>query len=506
MAAVKGKRARSLRVLEAFSETIRESERILEEDLKKARNVSGERNYSEKAWVSMLAEREIIERDDAVKILQAILEYEQSDPEEDASSYLPSDSFSVWSLEKKLTGKLGADLAGNLNIGKTLPEPIARLKIRDACISLLDALLRLLSSLHPLISKYRHMVMPGYTHLAQAQITTFGHYLLSFHDPLYRALVELEAAYRNTNLSTLGCGALAGTSWPVDRYLAAALLGFDGILENTNDCVASADYSVSIMSALVNIMLPISRVTLDLQVWGSEEVNMIGVPESYSDTSSMMPQKKNFGGQLERVRLDAATIIARFQEVATLPKNEPFADMLAVVRARFPVLDALCVVKKSLRVLDGFLTTLIPNEQRMEMFSRQGFATAAELANILVRKIHISYRQAHHVSGTVVRMAAERNITADQVNAKLLDEAAGRVLGKPAGLNDAEVREALDPRPFVESHTVCGGVSPAEVQRMVQDRSAKIAEATQRQRDRENKLAAARTMLEKKIENLMNGG
>jgi argininosuccinate lyase len=233
---------------------------------------------------------------------------------------------------------------------------------------------------------------------------------------------------------------------------------------------------------------------------------MIGVPESFSDTSSMMPQKKNFGGQLERVRLDTATIIARFQEVATLTKNEPFADMLAVVRARFPVMDALHVVRKSLRVLGGFLSTVIPNEQRMEMFSRQGFATAAELANILVRKIHISYRQAHHVAGTVVRIASERNITADRVDRKLLDEAAERVLGRAVGMNDDEVHEALDPRHFVESHTVSGGVAPPEVKRMVQDRIEKIAAVRQRQSERKDKLTAARTMLDKKISELLNGG
>jgi argininosuccinate lyase len=220
----------------------------------------------------------------------------------------------------------------------------------------------------------------------------------------------------------------------------------------------------------------------------------------------MMPQKKNFGGQLERVRLDTATIIARFQEVATLTKNEPFADMLAVIRTRFPVLDALFVVKKSLRVLNGFLSTVIPNEALMEMYSRQGFAAAAELANILVRKIHISYRQAHHVAGTVVRIAAERNITADRVDATLLDEAAKRVLGKPTGFTDDEVHEALDPRHFVESHTVCGGVAPTEVERMAADRSVKVAEAMQRQRDRKDKLAAAKTMLEEKITKLVNGG
>jgi argininosuccinate lyase len=503
MAAIEGKRARSLRVLEAFSETIREAERRLEEDLKRVRDVSPARNYSEKAWLLMLADRGIVPAGDAARILRAIAEYEAGNPEEDAGSYVPSDSFSIWSLEKKLTGRLGADLAGNLNIGKTLPEPIARLKIRDACIPVMDALLELLSSLHPLASRYRHSVMPGYTHLAQAQLTTFGHYLLSLHDPLHRALVELEAAYANTNQSTLGCGALAGTSWPISRPLVAELLGFDGVVENTNDCVASADYGVSTVAALVNVMLPISRVTLDLQFWGSEEVNMIGVPESYSDTSSMMPQKKNFGGQLERVRQDAATIIARFQEVATLTHNEPFADMLPVLRARFPVLDALCVVRRCLTVFQGFLSTLVPNERRMESLSREGFAAAAELANIMVRRNRVSYRQAHHVAGTVVRMAVQRGITADRVNAALLDEAATAVLGEPASFSDAEVHEALDPRHFVESHDVSGGVAPMEVERMVKDRIARIEEAAQRQRERKERLAAARKRLQERIDALV---
>ena len=218
--------------------------------------------------------------------------------------------------------------------------------------------------------------MPGYTHLAQAQVMTFGHYLVSVHDPIARAMQELETAYKNTNLNTLGCGALAGSSWPLDRKLVADLLGFDDVLENTNDCVASADYCISILAALTNIMLAVSRLTLDLQIWGMEEIKMIGVPESYSDTSSMMPQKKNYGGQLERIRMDSAAIISRFQEAAVLPKNEPYADMLAVLRTRYPVLEALCIVEKDLTILSGFLSTIIPHKEKMLQLAKKGFASA----------------------------------------------------------------------------------------------------------------------------------
>jgi argininosuccinate lyase len=489
--------------LEGYADTILRAEQDMEKDLRQIRDLSQDRNYSEKAWLVMLIRKGIVKRNAGARILQAIRNYERTAPDSDADVYTPTDSFSIWSLEKILTEQLGADIAGNLNIGKTLPEPIARLKVRDVCLPVIDALLQLLDTLQNLAGKYKETVMPGYTHLAQGQITTFGHYLLSVHDPLSRALQELEAAYGNTNLNTLGCGALSGTSWPIDREMVAELLGFDGILENTNDCVASADYCISILCALVNVMIPIGRLTLDLQMWGSEEVAMIGVPEAYSDTSSMMPQKKNFGGQIERVRMESAAIIGRLQEAIVVTRNEPFGDMLAVLQARYPVLEALCIARKNLRTLSGFLSTMIPDQKRMEQYSKQGFAAASELANILVRTCGVSYRQAHHVAGTVVRMAAERNITADQVDAEFLDQAAEQVLGKRFSLGDEQVRKALDPKQFVTSHDVRGGVAPAEVARMVKVRSAELAEAKKRQSGRKQKLEAAARQLEKQIESLL---
>ena len=506
MSTIKGQRARSIRVLEDFAESIRLAERRLEDDLREARDVSAARNYSEKAWIVMLARQGIVSRGDAAAILKAVLDYEREAAPPTSLAYLPSDSFSVWSLEKILTGKLGADLAGNLNIGKTLPEPMARLKIRDACLPLFDELLEFLATLQELGLRYRTTVMPGYTHLAQAQVTSFGHYLMSVHDPILRALRELEAAYATTNRSTLGCGALAGSSWPLDRKLTAELLGFDGIVENTNDCVSSADYGVSLMAALVNVMVVVSRVTLDLQLWGMEEIGMIGVPGSYSDTSSMMPQKKNFGGQLERTRFESASIISRFQEVAVLTRSEPFSDLLAVIRTRYPVMESLCIVRKNLCVLRGFLSTMAPDEERMLQLCRAGFSCASELANVIVRRTRLSYRQAHHVTGTVVRLCAERKIPADRAGAALLDEAARAVVGEPLGFTDAEVQEALDPRHFISVHSVTGGADPREVERMVGDRKSQLQEAALRQEARKGRLREAAAQLDERIAELTRPG
>jgi argininosuccinate lyase len=499
MATEQGKRVKSARVLEGFSDTILQAEQDFEIDMQNSRDISAARNYSEKAWLVMLISRGIVAEEAGAEILKAILEYEQSNPVTDSSAYTPTDSFSIWSLEKILTDRLGADIAGNLNIGKTLPEPLVRLKTRSACLPVIDALIDLLNVLQTLALKYKDTVMPGYTHLAQGQITTFGHYLLSVHDPLSRALAELEAAYGNTNRCTLGCGALSGTSWPIDRELVADLLGFDGILENTNDCVSSADFCISILCALINIVVPISRLTLDLHFWGGEEVAMIGVPEAFSDTSSMMPQKKNFGGQIERIRMESAAVIGRLQEAVVVTRNEPFADMLAVLQARYPTLESLSIVRKNLRILTGFLSTMIPNEQRMEQYSRRGFAAASELANTLVRTCGVSYRQGHHIAGTVVRLASERNITADQVDAGFVNEAAHKVLGKTLPLKDGDVHAALDPRHFVASHLVRGGVAPQEVTRMVEAREAEIAAASKRQEERRMRLGRAEENLNGRI-------
>jgi argininosuccinate lyase len=499
MAENSGKRAKSARVLEGYSDTIMQAEQDFEFDMQHGRDISQARNYSEKAWLVMLIDRGIVDEQAGAKILKAIEEYERSNPVTDSSAYTPTDSFSIWSLEKILTDQLGADVAGNLNIGKTLPEPIVRLKARNACLPVIDALIDLLSMLQTLALKYKDTVMPGYTHLAQGQITTFGHYLLSVHDPLSRALAELEAAYANTNRCTLGCGALSGTSWPIDRELVADLLGFDGILENTNDCVSSADYCISILCALINIVVPVSRLTLDLHFWGSEEVAMIGVPESFSETSSMMPQKKNFGGQIERVRMESAAVIGRLQEAVVVTRNEPFADMLAVLQARYPTLESLSIVRKNLRILTGFLSTMIPDEQKMEEYSRHGFAAASELANTLVRSCGVSYRQGHHIVGTVVRLASEKNITADQVDASFVNEASEKVLGRTLPLKDSDVRSALDPSQFIASHNVRGGVAPDEVARMVEARKAEIAAANTRQKERRKLLEKAEADLNARI-------
>ena len=500
----RGAHVRSVRVLTPYAKTITEAESHFNQQMTKVRDMSSWRNMSEKAWVVMLVKEGIVSRENGKKILTGILEIEKAQSGEEASSLsLPVDNFGLFSVEKILGNSIGLNVAGDVNVGKTLPEPIARLQIRDKILDVFHRVLDFCKTLLEVAAKNTDTIMPGYTHFAQAQAMTFGHYLISVHDATERAIRELEAAYRVTNLNTLGCGALAGTSWDIDRNLVADLLGFDGALENSNDAVSAGDYAISTLSALTNLMVLVSRFALDLEIWGMEEINMIHVPEQYCSQSSMMPQKRNYGAQLEQVRCDVSVVVSRLQECAMTLKNEPYADVIPVLLLKYPVLEALCITEKTLTVLAGFISVMKANRERMFDIARRGFSCASELANVIRRKAGLPYRTAHHITGMLVRIAEEEKVPAHQVTPEMLDKAAVKIMGRSLKMNEKEIRQALDPVHFVEAHKSIGGVAPSEVRRMIKDRKKRLEEVEKRQTERVNRLKEACEILDAEVSSIV---
>ena len=500
----RGPRPRSVRVLTPFAETIIRAESHLNEEMARMQDMSLWRNISEKAWVVMLVKKGVISRENGKKILAGILEIEKTQSGEAISSlFLPANNFSLFTVEEILRDSIGDDVAGDVNVGKTLPEPIARLQIRDKIVDVLHRILAFRKSLLEAAAKNTDAVMPGYTHLAQAQAMTFGHYLMSIHDASERATNEIEIAYQVTNLNTLGCGALAGTSWDIDRNLVANLLGFDGVLENANDAVSVGDYAISTLCALTNQMLLISRFALDLHMWGMDEIYMVYVPEAYCDQSSMMPQKRNYGGQVERARIDASIVIGRLQECVSLLKNEPYADMVPVLHLKYSVLEGLCVTEKTLTVIGDFISVVKANKERMLDIARRGFSCASELANVIRRKTSVAYRTALHITGMLVRLADEKNVAAYEVTSEMLDEAAVKIIGRPLKMDEEEIRQALDPVHFVEAHNSVGGVAPSEVKRMIKDRMKRLEGAEERQAERVNRLKKAHELLDAQVSSII---
>lgn len=464
--------------------------RRMAEQMERAKGLGPWRNQMDKVWTVMLVRQGIIDRSTGAEILGGLLEFETQDPQP--------------SQEGPLGDRIGRDAAGFVNLGRAQIEPLDRLQSRDKTIDLIDLELGMLGTMLDLAAKNTDAVMPGYTHLTQAQTTTFGHYLVSVHDGVRRARNLLEYAYGEVNLDSSGSGALAGTSWPIDRELVANLLGFDGLVENTNDCVGGRDHFITLLTALVQAMTVLSRMAMDLNIWCMEEIGMVSVDPSYCAVSSMMPQKKMYGSEMERVRNDAAKIAGRLAEVIGMQNGEPYGDMRTVNLISIVAMEALLQTECTLGGLTGYLSALQTHKERMVEIARKGFSSATELVNLIIRDKGIPCRHAHHIVGAFVGVAEEAGATAYETTGEMLDEAAKRLGDGPLGLTTEEVREALDPVHFVEVTDSLGGVAPTEVERMIEARREDLAQAEERHADRKNRLAQARAALRDAVSDIVS--
>ncbi len=461
------------------------------EEIKALGNYAFWRNQTDKAWTVMLVKQGIIPRSHGAKILRAILDVEKTEPN--------------LSGEGAIAQRAGLDIAGFINVGRTLGEPMHRLKVRDKLLPVFDWLLELREVLLDEAVKNAETVMPGYTHLCHAQATTYGHYLMSVHDPVERGMIELEAAWDSTNRSSIGAGALAGTSWPIDRDLVADLLGMNGILENGNDCEGSRDHFVSVLAALSNLMDLSSRFSMEMNIWTTEEIRMIEVAPAWCGQSSMMPQKRNFGSVFERQRNDATRVFAMLNQVVTLGYSTPHGDMLQANATTAPTLEGVFTAERALGILAGIIPNLTPNRDTMLKFAREGFSCATELAAELVRQRKVPLRPAHTVVGTFVRIAWDAGVTADQTTAEMLDEAALEVLGKKVNFTTEQVREYLDPVHFVKVHTSVGGVAPKMVRRAAGKARTRLETAKKRHKERVRTVERAAKKLDTEGRRIIKG-
>src|SRR6266542_678247 len=281
----------------------------------------------------------------------------------------------------------------------------ARRDPRPRRLDLSDELIRFCGTLLDLAEREVETVMPQWTHFQHAQVSTLGHYFAGIVDALVRDLDRLRAAYRTTNRSTLGCGALAGTSYPVDRQLVADLLGFDGFQENTIDCVSSADYMLDVAAAVASLMVTLSRLSQDLWIWHTEEFGFVVIGDEYAGSSSMMPQKKN-AYPFEYVRARAAHAIGDLMAAFGTLRAANFQDLKDVEEEGVtPVFRSLDEVSRSMRLLDGAIPSLEVRRDVMLEQAASGFAASTELAAAIHRRSGLSSRTAHRIVANLVLRA-----------------------------------------------------------------------------------------------------
>jgi argininosuccinate lyase len=284
---------------------------------------------------------------------------------------------------------------------------------------------------------------------------------------LARDFDRLRAAYRTTNRCTLGCGALAGTSYPIDRQLVSDLLGFDGFQENTIDCVAAADYVVETATTTAGLMVSLSRLCQDLWIWHTEEFGLIEIGDDYAGSSSMMPQKKN-AYVFEFVRARAAHAIGHAVAALGTLRAANFQDLKYVEEEVVtPVVHSLDDAARALRVLDGSIRSMQINRELMLEHASRSFATATELAAAIHRRGGLSYRTAHRVVANLVLRASRLRRDARTVDLALLNESARDLLGHELEIDEDTFRKALDPVAFVAAHAVTGGPAPDAVRESV---------------------------------------
>jgi argininosuccinate lyase len=428
-----------------------------------------------KAWTVMLVETGIVDEDRGAALLDAILDLEAAGPEA-IGDFDPRYEYLYSHVERFLTERVGEEIAGEINIARTRPEPLTRLLLRSRLLDLSDALAGFCGSLLTLAEREADTVMPQWTHFQPAQISTLGHYLVGIENLLARDFDRLRAAYRTTNRCTLGCGALAGTSYPIDRQLVSDLLGFDGFQENTIDCVAAADYVLETATATAGLMVSLSRLCQDLWIWHTEEFRFIELGDEYAGSSSMMPQKKN-AYVFEYVRARAAHAIGDAAAALGTLRAANFQDLKDVEEEVVtPVVRSLDEAARALRLLDGSIRSMQINRELMLERASRSFATATELAAAIHRRGGLSYRTAHRVVANLVLRASRLETDARNVNLALLNESARGLLGHELEIDEDTFRKALDPVAFIAAHAVTGGPAPNAVRESVASARATLDE------------------------------
>lgn len=378
-------------------------------------------------------------------------------------------------IEEEVTRKVGPDLGGKLHTGKSRNDQVAtalRMRLRVFLIEILGEVISLQAALFRKASQSAEIIMPGFTHLQHAQPVTAAHHLLAYFDMFGRDFQRLKDCYGRVNMSPMGSAALAGTGFRLDRKLVATYLGFDGLVENTMDGVASRDFALEAASAISILMVHVSRLSEEIVLWSSQEFGYIDLPDDHSSTSSIMPQKKN-PVTAEVLRAKAAEVLGEVAAMGGIMKGLPLAYNLDMQELTPHMWRCCEIASLSLRVLTDLVEKLKFNQPRLLGLVRKDSSVATELADTLVREVGLTFRRAHQVVGSMVKELTESGSSLTEEDPQRLAAMVSNLSGKSIPL--ASIKTAIDPLSNINARTTIGGPSFSEVRRMLVDRSRAIS-------------------------------
>ena len=410
-----------------------------------------------KAHAAMLAKQGIITAQDAKRIAHG-LDTILSEIESGKFAFKRALEDIHMNVESRLAELVGAP-AGRLHTARSRNDQVAtdfRLWVRDAIDEIDAGLAAYQRALAEKALEHAGTVMPGFTHLQPAQPVTFGHHLLAYVEMAARDRGRFADARERLNESPLGSGALAGTSFPIDRAMTAKALGFKRPMANSLDGVADRDFVLETLSACAIAAVHLSRFAEEIVIWSSPLTGLIKLSDKFTTGSSMMPQKRN-PDAAELIRAKSGRILGAFTGLMTVIKGLPLAYQKDLQEDKEGAIDAIGALTMSLKAMTGMVRDMEPDVVRMREAAGEGYSTATDLADWLVRTLKLPFRDAHHVTGRIVAKAAEAGVPLDKLPLPLMQEIEPKITKSVFGV--------LSVGNSVKSRSAFGGTAPNNVRR-----------------------------------------
>jgi argininosuccinate lyase len=422
------------------------------------------------AHVLMLEKQKIIDHESAKQLLSALLElFDEGVPEEVFDERFEDVHAGIESL---LIESLGADAGGRMHMGRSRNDEVAtciRIRLREDILKQMSALLKVREVLVALAELHTGTIMPGFTHLQHAQPTTLAHHLLAYEQAFSRDFDRLRDTYVRVNQSPLGAAAFASTGYPINREYTASLLGFEGLVTNTMDAVASRDFALETLADLSILMVNTSRLCEDLIIWSTSFVKFVTLDDAFCSTSSIMPQKKN-PDTAEIMRAKSGSVFGAFTGAILTVKGLPMSYNRDLQELTPHIWRGTRDAKESLRLLIDMLSSATFDTERMKEEAGKGFSTSTELADTLVRTYGLPFRTAHNIVGRAVQKG---DLSLSTLEEAAREVGAGISLGEK-GLTQQKIDAVLDVPYSIDLRKAPGGPAPFAVKIALSERKKQL--------------------------------
>jgi argininosuccinate lyase len=412
------------------------------------------------AHAKMLAKQRIIPSRDARKIVRG-LEAIQREIDSGKFAFSPADEDIHMNIERRLTELIGP-AGGKLHTARSRNDQVAldmRLYLRDEVKIITASLHALQLELAKSAKKYLDVIMPGYTHLQRAQPVLFSHHLLAYFDMFERDRERLAGCLERINVLPLGSGALAGTTFPIDRRYVAKLLGFPRVSKNSIDAVSDRDFLLEFLASSSILFVHLSRLADELVLWSTQEFGFVELPDGYCTGSSMMPQKKN-PDVLELIRGKTGRVFGHLQALLTIMKGLPLAYNRDLQEDKVPLFDTADTVKASVKIMREIVAGMKVMPERMLDAAQDGFMNATDLADYLAAR-GLPFRAAHQVVGRVVQFC--------MTQAKRIEELSLAELRRFSDRIEKDVYDYLSADAAVDRRRASGGTARKNVVRRLKE-------------------------------------